>query len=497
MPGIQGFLAHGPARHVGYGQMSAEDGRLFEQTYKGDAPFASQAPGGGKMSHFPPLVECVPNFSEGRRPEVVSAIVEAMAAIPQVRVLDVHSDPDHNRSVVTLVGPPEAVAEAAFRGIAEAAQRIDLNLHEGQHPFIGAADVVPFIPLEGMTMEDAVHLARNLARRVADVLHLPVYLYGEAALRPERRDLAHIRRGGYVRLKKTIATDPDRTPDFGPSRLGPAGAVVIGARDVLIAYNVYLNTDDVEVARRIARAVRHSSGGLRYVKALGLRVKGRAQVSMNLTNFRKTPLHRVMETIRREAARYGTSVHHSELVGMIPQQAVWDTARWYLQLDEFHEDPVLETRICKTFHTPTDDVLHRLAQKGPGPALVSLVGYTGALAASLMAQLAGTLGARGREHRRRALALRETLLQWAEADAAALQAHWDVVRKMQGKADPSWPEALHRAPRAIQEGLRRLQALLEDLYPHLHPGPRKDAEGLRLLVATLQRMVQEVMNEES
>ena len=445
------------------------------------------------MSHFPPLVECVPNFSEGRRPDVVAAIVASMAVVPQVRVLDVHSDPDHNRSVVTLVGPPEAVAEAAFRGIAEAAQRIDLTLHEGQHPFIGAADVVPFVPLEGVSMEDAVRLARGLARRVAEELDLPVYLYGEAALRPERRDLAYIRRGGYAYLREAIAQDPDRIPDFGPCRLGPAGAVVIGARDFLIAYNVYLNTNDADVARRIARAIRHSSGGLRYVKALGLRVKGRAQVSMNLTNFRKTPLHRVMEMIRREAERYGTSVHHSELVGMIPQRAVWDTARWYLQLDEFHEDPVLEPRVCRAFHTPTVDLLQRLAQAGPGPALVSLVGYTGAMAASLVVKLAGTLGSRGRERREEALALREALLQWAEADAVALQAHWEVVRKMREDAETSWPEALQRAPREIQERLRRLQALLEDLSPYLNPGPKKDAEGLQLLVYALQRIVQGVL----
>ena len=443
------------------------------------------------------LVECVPNFSEGRRPEVVAAIVEAMAQVPQVRVLDVHSDPDHNRSVVTLVGPPEAVVEAAFRGIAEAARRIDLNRHEGQHPFIGAADVVPFVPLEGMTMEETVRLAWDLARRVAETLRLPVYLYGEAALRPERRDLAYIRRGGYARLKETIATDPDRAPDFGPRQLGPAGAVVIGARDFLIAYNVYLNTDDVDVARHIARAVRHASGGLRYVKALGLRVKGRAQVSMNLTNFRKTPVHRVMELIRREAARYGTSVHHSELVGMIPQQAVWDAARWYLQLDEFHEHPVLEARVCRAFHTPTADALHRLAQAGPGPALVSLVGYAGAMAASLTAKLAGTLGSRGRTLREEALALRESLLRWAEVDAAALQAHWEVVRKIgDDEADAAWPEDLRRAPWAMQEDLHRLQALVEAMFPHLRQGPKKDAEGLLVLVAALQRMLQGVTAED-
>ncbi len=448
------------------------------------------------MDKAPRWMECVPNFSEGRRAHVVMAIVESMAQVPGVRILDVHSDPDHNRSVVTLVGKPQAVAEAAFRGIKEAAERINLEEHEGQHPFIGAADVVPFVPLEGTTMEEAVELARELGRRVAEELHLPVYLYGEAAQHPQRKDLSFIRRGGYLRLKEAIAKDPDRAPDFGPRVLGPAGAVVIGARDFLIAYNVYLTTDDVEVARRIARAIRHVSGGLRYVKALGLRVKGRAQVSMNLTNFHGTPIHRVMELIRAEAARYGVQVHHSELVGMIPQEALWETARWYLQLDEFDHDQVLEPRLCRAFHHPTQDMLERLARPGPGPALVSLVGYTAAMAAALTAKLASTLGPEGEAKRETALALRQSFQQWAEADAAALQAHWAVVRKASQDEGSPWPADLRRSPRALRERLSHLEALLEDLRPRLNPGPRKDVEGLLNLLPALRSMLDIVLGEE-
>ncbi len=433
-----------------------------------------------------PLVECVPNFSEGRRPEVVAAIVQAMAAVPQVHVLDVHSDPDHNRSVVTLVGPPQAVAEAAFQGIAEAARRINLEEHQGQHPRIGAADVVPFVPLEDMTMDEAVDLARGLARRVAAELDLPVYLYGYAALRPERRALEHIRRGGYEGLKAAIATDPDRAPDFGPRRLGPAGAVVIGARDFLIAYNVYLTTDDVDVARRIARAVRHSSGGLRYVKALGLRVKGRAQVSMNLTDYRRTPVHRVMELIRSEARRYGTQVHHSELVGMIPQKALWEAARWYLQLDEFQDAQVLEPRVWQAVHAPTRDVLTRLAEPGPGPAFVTLAGYVGAMAAALLAKLAKV--GEAQDLQARALELRQTCLRWAEADAAALQAHWAVVRKL-GERPEALPPALQEGPRHILAALREIQSLAQALT-HLPPAARKDVEALLPVLEALIQALQ-------
>ncbi len=296
------------------------------------------------------LVECVPNFSEGRRKEVIEAIVQAIAEGGKVWILDVESDEDHNRSVVTFVGEPEAVEEAAFRGIKKAAELIDMDQHRGQHPRIGATDVVPFVPLKGVTMEECVAMARRLGERVGSELGIPVYLYGEAATRPERQDLSYIRRGEYEGLKEAIATDPDRAPDFGPKALGKAGATVIGARPPLIAFNVYLGTDDVRVAREIAKAVRHSSGGLRYVKALGLLVKGKAQVSMNLTDYRQTPIHRVMEMIRREAARYGVNVVSSEVVGLIPEDALLDAAIYYLQLEGFSKEQILERKLERLLH---------------------------------------------------------------------------------------------------------------------------------------------------
>jgi glutamate formiminotransferase len=292
------------------------------------------------------IVECVPNFSEGRRQEVIDRIVEALASVEGVRVLDVQSDADHNRSVVTMVGEPEAVEEAAFRGIERAARLIDMDRHRGEHPRMGATDVVPFVPVAGVMMADCVEMARRLGERVGRELSIPVYLYEEAATRPERRNLADVRRGEYERLKVEIETDPRRAPDFGPARIGKAGATAIGARPPLIAFNVYLNTDDVAIAKAIARAVRHSSGGLRYVKALGLLVEGRAQVSMNLTDYRQTPIHRVVGMIRREAARYGVAIVSGEMVGLIPNEALMDAARFYLQLDSFSPDQILENRLA-------------------------------------------------------------------------------------------------------------------------------------------------------
>jgi glutamate formiminotransferase len=301
------------------------------------------------------LVECIPNFSEGRRVEVVDAIAAVIRAVPGVYLLDRSSDPDHNRSVITFVGTPEVVSEAAFAAITCAAELINLDEHQGQHPRIGATDVVPFVPIEGVTLEECVQLARELGQRVGDELDIPVYLYEAAATRPERINLENIRQGGYEGLKGAILTDPSRAPDFGPARLGGAGATVIGARKPLIAYNVYLTTDDITIAQKIAQSVRHSSGGLRYVKALGLLVDGRAQVSMNLTDFTGTPIHAAVEVIRREAARYGVAIHHSELIGLIPQAALIEAARWYLQLDAFTPDQILETKLQAVVSTNSDD----------------------------------------------------------------------------------------------------------------------------------------------
>lgn len=291
------------------------------------------------------IVECVPNFSEGRRPAVIQEIVNAIAAVEGVKILDYSSDADHNRSVVTFVAPPETVGEAAFAGIAKAAALIDMTQHTGGHPRMGATDVCPFIPIKGVTMDECVAIAKTVGQRVGDELGIPVYLYEKAATRPERENLAKVRKGQYEGIRDTIATDPARSPDFGPAKMGTAGATAIGARQFLIAFNVYLNTDNVEIAQKIGKAVRHSGGGLRFVKAMGLEVDGKAQVSMNLTDFTRTPIFRVVEMIRREAARYGVGIASTELIGLIPQQALIDAAVWYLQLDGFSPEQVLENRL--------------------------------------------------------------------------------------------------------------------------------------------------------
>jgi glutamate formiminotransferase/formiminotetrahydrofolate cyclodeaminase len=391
-----------------------------------------------------PLIECVPNFSEARRPEVVDAIQDSIASVPLVRVLDRHSDLDHNRSVITFVGPPEAVEEAAYRGIAKAAELIDLDQHTGAHPRIGATDVVPFVPISGATLADCVEIAHRLGERVGEELGIPVYLYEAAATRPDRQNLENLRRGQYEGLKHEIATNPDRQPDFGPLRLGPAGATVIGARPFLIAYNVYLTTPDVEIAKKIARAIRHSSGGLRYVKALGLEVDGRAQVSMNLTEYRQTPLARAVELIRREAARYGVAVHHSELVGLIPQEAMVDAAVWYLQLDQFEKGQVLETRLAELSGDAAGrqelvdrGFLDSLASATPTPGGGSAAAYAGAMAAALVAMVARlTIGKkkyaavqeRMREIETSGEALRADLTAAVSEDAAAFDAVMAAVR---------------------------------------------------------------------
>ncbi len=294
-----------------------------------------------------PLIECVPNFSEGRRTEVIAAIVAAIAAVPDVLVLDVEADADHNRAVVTFVGPPTVMVAAAFAAIAVAQRHINLDHHQGVHPRLGAADVVPFIPLRDTTMAECVALAQQLGARVGAELGIPVYLYEEAATRPERRNLADIRRGEYEGLKQSLGHDPLREPDFGPTLIGPAGATVIGARQPLIAYNVYLSTGDVEIAKQVAKAIRHSNGGLRFCKALGLLVDGRAQVSINLTNFRATPLQRVFELIRAEAGRYGVLAAESEVVGLVPEDALLAAAEHYLQLNRFKRTQVLERRLAE------------------------------------------------------------------------------------------------------------------------------------------------------
>ncbi|MCK4693218.1 MAG: glutamate formimidoyltransferase, partial [Anaerolineales bacterium] len=332
------------------------------------------------------IIECIPNFSEGRHTEVIDAIENAIVEVPGILLLDRHIDADHNRSVVTFAGSPEVVAQAAFSSIKVAAELIDLDHHQGEHPRIGATDVVPFVPISGVTIAECVAIAHALGERVGDELGIPVYLYEKAATRPDRVNLENIRRGEYEGLKETIGVDPDKTPDYGPNYLGTAGATVIGARHPLIAFNVYLSTDDVSIAKKIARAIRQSSGGLPFVKALGMLVEGRAQVSMNLTDFTQTPVFRVVEAIRDEATRHGVTIHHSELVGLIPQSALVDSAQWYLQLDQFEHDQVLETRLYDAI-ADEPSFLEQLAAGTPTPGGGAAAAYAGAMAAALVAMV--------------------------------------------------------------------------------------------------------------
>jgi len=334
-----------------------------------------------------PLVECVPNFSEGRRLDIVEAIVAAMRAVPDVRVLDVESDADHNRSVVTIVGSPPAVQEAAFQGIAKAAELIDMDVHQGAHPRLGATDVVPFVPISGVTMEECVRLAHELGQRVADTLGIPVYHYESAALRPERVNLEDVRRGEYEALKKEIGVKPERAPDRGPAVLGKAGATIIGARPYLVAFNAYLNTTDVTIANRIARALRSSNGGFRFVKGMGVMVAGQAQVSMNLTDFTQTPMFRVLEAVKREAARYGTTVTHTELVGLVPEQALVDAAQWYMQLDLFTPEQIIERKLAALDEGAPLGFLESVAANTPTPGGGSVAALAGALGAGLAAMV--------------------------------------------------------------------------------------------------------------
>ena len=378
------------------------------------------------------LIECVPNFSEGRRPEVVSAIRDAIAGVAGANVLDTSADASHNRCVITFVAPIDVVVDAAFAGIREAQRHIDLTTHTGEHPRMGATDVVPFIPLEGATMEDCIALARQLGARVGDELGIPVFLYERAATRPDRENLADVRRGEFEGIRADIGTTPQRTPDFGPSAVhATSGAVAIGARPFLVAYNVYLGpASNMPVAKEVAKALRGSSGGLRYVKAMGFEVDGQAQVSMNLVDTEKTPLHRVFDMVKMEAEAHGVSPTWSEIVGLVPERALFAAAARHIQLREFTPELVLDRKVREAISggESLSGFVGSVASPNPTPGGGSVAAHVGALGAALAQMVAGlTIGkkkyaavdAEMREVAVRAAAVGNTLASLVARDASA------------------------------------------------------------------------------
>ncbi len=383
------------------------------------------------------LVECVPNFSEGRDRALVDRLAAAAAGVPGVVLLDTELDPDHHRSVITFAGEPDAVVEAAFRAASLAVETIDLRTHRGQHPRMGAVDVIPFVPVEGVSLDECVGLARRLGARLGDELELPVFLYEAAATRPAYQNLAEVRRGEFEGLSTALGTDPARDPDFGPRRVHPtAGATAVGARKPLVAFNANLATADVQVAKAIAKAIRHQSGGLRYVRALGFAIRGgrQAQVSMNLVDTEGTPIHRVLALVDHEARRYGTHVTGCEVVGLVPQAALLECAEHALRLENFRRDQVLEIRLGRPplgGGLALDGLLERVAENTPIPGGGSVAALAGALAAALAQMVANlTLGRKkyaASEEAMRALrdeaeAARRELLGLMRRDSEAFEA---------------------------------------------------------------------------
>ena len=443
------------------------------------------------------LVECVPNFSEGRDPAKVDAIIAAMK-LDGVFLLDREMDADHNRCVITLVGERDAIQEAAIRGVGRAAELIDLNHHQGAHPRLGAADVVPFIPIDGVTIEDCVAMARHVGEQIWKRYQIPVYLYEAAAASPERQNLENIRRGQFEGIRDEIATNPARKPDFGEPRVHPtAGATVVGARKFLIAYNVFLNTPDVDIAKKVAKTVRFSSGGLRYVKAAGFLVRGLAQVSMNLTDFEQTPIHRAFESVKQEAARYGVLPLSSEIVGLVPKKALEQTAEWFLQVENFDSSLVLENRLTAVMggklavgglRAGVEPFVEQLAAPTATPGGGSAAAASGAMAAALATMVASM--SRGKiayaqyeSQLSAAIArlgqLREELKSAIDADADSYNAVMKAYKqaKESAQADGLVDAALKHAtsvPLSVAEQAWEVAELIEALSPITNPNMKSD-----------------------
>jgi len=458
---------------------------------------------------MPTLVECVPNFSEGRDKAKVDAILEAMK-MDGVYLLDREMDADHNRCVITLVGDPVNVAEAAVRGVGKAAELIDLTQHTGAHPRLGAADVVPFIPIDGLTLEDCVAIARRVGEEIWKRHKVPVYLYEAAAQRPERQNLENVRRGQFEGIREEVKTNPDRRPDFGEAALHPtAGATIVGARKFLVAYNVYLNTPDVEIAKRVAKAIRFSNGGLRYVKGMGVPVRGLAQVSMNLTDTDQTPIARVFEYVKREAARYGVMPLSSEIVGLIPKKALEDAAEWFLQIENFDSSLILENRLAGVMsgkmavgglRAGVEPFVEQLAAPTAAPGGGSAAAAAGAMAAGLGGMVAGM--SRGKkayvqherelsEAIRRLAEIREELKAAIDADAAAFHGVMAAFKKLKDRpeAQSEVDEATRKAtlvPLTVAERAREVRGILESLRGMTNPKMASDvATGIALANAAV------------
>jgi glutamate formiminotransferase / formiminotetrahydrofolate cyclodeaminase len=459
------------------------------------------------------LVECVPNFSEGRDKAKVDAIVDAMK-MPGVYLLDRESDFDHNRSVITLVGDREAIQEAAIRGVGKAAELIDLNFHEGAHPRMGASDVVPFIPIDGVTIEDCVAMARHVGEQIWKRHQIPVYLYESAATSPERQGLENIRRGQFEGIRGEIATNPARRPDFGELRVhATAGITAVGARKFLVAYNVFLNTADVEIAKKIAKAVRFSNGGMRFVKGAGFLVRGLAQVSMNLTDFEQTPVHRVFELVKREAARYGVIPVSSEIVGLIPKKALEQAAEWFLQVEHFDSSLILENRLSAVMggkiavgglRAGVEPFVEQLAAPTATPGGGSAAAAAGAMAAGLATMVASM--SRGKkaylQHEAplsaaiaRLTPLREELKASIDADAESYNLVMKAYKEAKTAADEKSAQALIDAalkdatmvPLAVAQKAHEVRQISQSLAPITNPNMKSDlttADALALASIT-------------
>ena len=465
---------------------------------------------------MPALVECVPNFSEGRDKAKVDAILEVMK-MDGVYLLDREMDADHNRCVITLVGHPVNVAEAAIRGVGKAAELIDLTKHTGAHPRLGAADVVPFIPIEEVTLEDCVALARRVGEEIWRRHKVPVYLYEAAAQRPERLNLENVRRGQFEGIREEVETNPDRKPDFGDSALHPtAGATIVGARKFLVAYNVYLNTPDVEIAKKVAKSVRFSNGGLRYVKGMGVPVRGLAQVSMNLTDTDQTPIARVFEYVKREAARYGVMPLSSEIVGLIPKKALEDAAEWFLQVENFDSSLILENRLAGVMsgkiavgglRAGVEPFVEQLAAPTAAPGGGSASAAAGAMAAALGGMVAGM--SRGKkvyvqyerelsDAIRRLAEIREELKAAIDADAASFNEVMAAFKKVKDnpEAQNEVDAALKKAttvPLTVAERAREVRAILESLRPITNPKMASDLTvGIALANAAVEGAIANV-----